>query len=371
MKLNTHTPEDIRFMRHALRLGAQGLGRTWPNPSVGCVLVAGGRIVGAARTEDTGRPHAETVALAQAGSLAKGATAYLTLEPCAHTGKTPPCVQALIDAGIARVVIATTDPDARVAGRGIAALEKLRIPVVLGVCEAEAIAQHAGFFARTETGLPSVAMKLATSLDGAIADHEGASQWITAEAARRHGHRVRALHDAIVTGIGTVLADDPVLTCRLPGLTAASPVRVVLDTHLRLPLSAQLVTTADHFPTWVITTAHAIEQRASHASDLREHGVKLLVVDAEGRITPAEALALLGREGITRVLLEAGPALSSAFVDAGLVSTLYWYRAPLLIPHGKQALGAQAAAKLADARHFRHRERIALDSDALDVYEAA
>ncbi len=362
---------DIRFMRHALRLGAQGLGRTWPNPSVGCVLVREGKVVGAARTEDAGRPHAETIALAQAGALARGATVYLTLEPCAHTGKTPPCVDALIKAGVARVVIATTDPDARVAGRGIAALEKLRIPVSVGVCEAEAVAQHRGFFARVQKHLPDVAMKLATSLDGAIADHEGASQWITAEAARRHGHRIRALHDAIITGIGTVLADDPVLTCRLPGLAMQSPVRVVLDTHLRTPLAAQLVATADHFPTWILTTTTAIEMQASHASDLREHGVKLMAIESESRITPTQALQALAAEGITRVLVEAGPALSSAFVDAGVVSRLYWYRAPVLIPHGKQALGAQAAATLANAQRFTHIGRTTLDSDALDVYDAA
>ena len=362
---------DIRFMRHALRLASQGIGRTWPNPAVGCVLVREGRVVGAARTADAGRPHAETEALGQAGSEARGATAYVTLEPCAHTGKTGPCVEALIDAGVARVVIATQDPDARTAGKGIAMLEKHRISVTVGVCEAEAIAQHSGFFARTVSGMPDVSIKLATSLDGAIADHEGMSKWITAEAARRHGHRIRALHDAIITGIGTVLADDPVLTSRLPGLASQSPVRVVLDTHLRTPLDAQLVSTADHFPTWIITTAHAIEMRASHASDLREYGVKLLVVDTDTRITPVQALQLLAAEGITRVLVEAGPALSSAFVDAGVVKRVYWYRAPLLIPGGKQALAAQATTSLGDALRFRHTERLALDTDMLDLYVAA
>ncbi len=360
---------DIRYMRHALRLAAQGIGRTWPNPSVGCVLVKDGQIVGAARTADTGRPHAETEALAQAGGHAKGATAYVTLEPCAHTGKTGPCAEALIKAGVVRVVIAAQDPDARVAGKGVAMLERARIDVVHGVCEKEALAQHSGFFARVEEGIPAVSMKLATSLDGAIADHEGESKWITAEAARRHGHRIRGLHDAIITGIGTVLADDPVLTCRLPGLAQQSPVRVVLDTHLRTPLDAQLVTSADHFPTWIITTALAIEQQASHATDLRERGVKLMVVDAEGRITPEQALELLAAEGITRVLVEAGPALSSAFVDAELVNRIYWYRAPLLIPGGKQALSAQATTALADAQRYTHMSRMALDSDSLDVYD--
>lgn len=356
-------------MRHALRLAAQGMGRTWPNPSVGCVLVKDGQVVGAARTADTGRPHAETEALAQAGESARGATAYVTLEPCAHTGKTGPCAEALIKAGVVRVVIAAQDRDSRVAGKGSAMLERARIEVVHGVCEAEALAQHSAFFRRLAEGIPEVSMKLATSLDGAIADHEGESKWITAEAARRHGHRIRGLHDAIITGIGTVLADDPVLTCRLPGLAQPSPVRVVLDTHLRIPLDAQLVTSADHFPTWVITTALAIEQQANHAADLRERGVKLMAVDADSRITPAQALALLAGEGITRVLVEAGPALSSAFVDAGVVSRIYWYRAPLLIPGGKQALSAQATAALADALRFTHRSRMALDTDSLDVYE--
>ncbi len=362
---------DIRYMRHALRLGAQGVGRTWPNPSVGCVLVKDGQIVGAARTADTGRPHAETEALAQAGERAKGATAYVTLEPCAHTGKTPPCVDALIKAGVARVVMAAQDEDARVAGKGIAALEKHRIAVEVGVCEAEAMAQHSGFFSRLRDGIPEVAMKLATSIDGAIADHEGESKWITAEVARRHGHRIRALADAIITGIGTVLADDPVLTCRLPGMATESPVRVVIDTHLRIPLDAQIVSGADHFASWVITTARAIELRASHATDLRERGVKLFVVDTDARITPHQALELLAKEGITRVLVEAGPALSSAFVDSGLVSRLYWYRAPVLIPGGQQALSAQAVASLADAQRYTHIERVALDTDHLDIYDAA
>lgn len=362
---------DIRYMRHALRLAAQGTGRTWPNPNVGCVIVQDGRIVGAARTADTGRPHAETEALAQAGIHAKGATAYVTLEPCAHMGKTGPCAEALIKAGIVRVVVAAQDRDARVAGKGIAILERAGITVARGVCEMEALAQHAAFFRRIDDGIPEVSMKLATSLDGAIADHEGTSKWITAEAARRHGHRIRGLHDAIITGIGTVLADDPVLTCRLPGLAAQSPVRVVLDTLLRTLLDAQLVTTADHFPTWIITTARGIEEQASHATELREHGVKLLVVDTDARITPLQALQLLAAEGITRVLVEAGPALSSAFVDAGVLSRLYWYRAPLLIPGGKQALSAQATASLANAYRFAHMSRMALDTDQLDIYEAA
>lgn len=365
------SPIDIRYMRYALRLAAHGAGRTWPNPHVGCVIVHHGRVIGAARTADTGRPHAETEALAQAGTHAKGATAYVTLEPCAHTGKTGPCAEALIKAGVARVVVAAQDKDDRVAGKGIAMLERAGIEVTRGVCEMEALAQHSAFFARIEEGVPEVSIKLATSLDGSIADHEGTSKWITAEAARRHGHRIRGLHDAIITGIGTVLADDPVLTCRLPGLAEQSPVRVVLDTHLRIPLDAQIVTTAEHFPSWIITTATAIEERASHATDLRERGVKLLVVDTGARIMPRQALQLLAAEGITRVLVEAGPALSSAFVDAGVVSRIYWYRAPLLIPRGRQALEQQAAAALADAYRFAHMQRIVLDSDQLDIYEAA
>src|SRR5438552_18831690 len=216
--------DDIRHMRHALRLAARALGSVAPNPAVGCVIVAGdGSIVGRGCTQPGGRPHAETVALAQAGVRARGATAYVTLEPCAHHGQTPPCADALAAAQLVRVVGAAVDPDPRVAGSGFARLESAGVVVTRGVLEAEARALNLGFFRRVMQGRPLVALKIAQSADGYVADAKGNSRWITSEDARRHGHLLRARHDAILVGIGTVLADDPELTCRLPGLEQRSP----------------------------------------------------------------------------------------------------------------------------------------------------
>jgi diaminohydroxyphosphoribosylaminopyrimidine deaminase/5-amino-6-(5-phosphoribosylamino)uracil reductase len=356
-------------MRHALRLGALGLGECWPNPSVGCVIVAQGRVVGAARTGERGRPHAETQALAQAGQDALGATVYVTLEPCAHHGTTPPCADALIKAGVARVVMACLDPDPRTAGQGLARLRKAGLAVETEVCAADAAAQHRGFFRRVNHGLPEAVMKIASSLDGHCIDHAGKSQWITGEAARAHGHGLRAKVDAVVTGIGTVLADDPMFTCRLPGLESRSPIRVVLDTQLRIPLSSQLVSSARSYPTWVITTARGVEEAASHVTELREHGVKLLVADHEGRVPPRIALSLLAAEGITRVLVEAGPQLSAAFLDAHVVSTLYWYRGSMLL--GGNAISALAARTVSESPRQTLTARLALGPDHLDVYEIA
>lgn len=362
-------------MQHALRLGARGLGQCWPNPSVGCIIVKDNQIISAARTGQFGRPHAETEALVQAGnsagSSALGATAYVTLEPCAHVGHTPSCAKALIDAGIARVVIATTDNDPRVAGKGIAMLKRAQIEVEIGVCEKEAQLAHRGFFKNIEYRLPYTALKIATSLDGAIADSAGQSQWITSTQARLHANALRARYDAILTGIGTVLADDPMLTCRLSGMQEQSPVRVVLDTHLRLPLDAQLVKTAALFPTWVITSTTSIDLHASHAHELREQGVTILTHDSLSRITPYNALTLLANEGLTRVLIEAGSELSGAFMETRLIDRIYWYRAPILLQGGKEALRSTLSQTLPLAPHYQHKSRIALYSDTLDVYDAA
>jgi len=356
-------------MLHALRLGETGLGRTWPNPSVGCVIVKDGRIIGAARSGDGGRPHAETLALAQAGADAAGATAYVTLEPCAHHGKTPPCIDALIAANISNVVIATIDPDPRVASAGIRALKKAGIAVTLGVCEAEAILQHRGFFKRLKHRAPHVTLKLASSMDGFITHPNHTDRWVTNATSRAAVHRMRAQHDAILTGIGTVLADDPMLNCRLPGLEDASPVRVVLDTQLRTPLESQLVATAALYATWIITTATGVELAASHATDLRERGVKLLVADSAARVSIKEALPLLAEEGITRLMIEAGPQLASAFLEAECVDTLYWFRSDKLFGGGVSALSGDAEHAAIKSPRLVHRKRVAYGTDQLDVYD--
>lgn len=357
---------DLHFLHHALRVGARHLGRTWPNPSVGCVLVREGQVIATGTTEAGGRPHAETQALARAGALARGATAYVTLEPCAHHGHTPPCAQALIDAGVARVVIGCEDPDPRVRGKGSAMLRAAGIEVVeLDMPQAQAA--HRGFFRRLHHGLPLVAMKLATSLDGQMRDAQGASQWITGERARAHGHGLRATMDAVLTGIGTVLADDPRLTARVPGL-AHRTVRVVADRQLRLPLTSQLVRSVGAHPVWVITTATGVEQAASHATELREKGVEIFVLE-DGDMTPRAMLQTLGKAGITRLLVEAGPQLSTAFLAARCVDTLHWYRAPLLLGGDAGPAVGALSVQLAAATRATPTQHISLGVDALDVYE--
>src|SRR5512134_1017521 len=232
--------EDAHWMGVALTLARRGLGNTWPNPSVGCVLVRDGRVVGRGWTQPGGRPHAETEALRRAGDLARGATAYVTLEPCSHHGRTPPCCNALIAAGVARVVCAMRDPDPRVDGRGFARLREAGIEVVEGLLEAEAQALNAGFARRIREGRPFVTLKLATTLDGRIATARGESRWITGPEARREAHALRARHDAILVGSGTAVSDDPDLSCRLPGAAPVKSLRVIADARLRTPPTAQV-----------------------------------------------------------------------------------------------------------------------------------
>lgn len=360
---------DAHFLTHAQRMADRGLGRTWPNPSVGCVIVKNGVVVAAARTADHGRPHAETEALAQAGDAARGATAYVTLEPCAHTGKTPPCAQALIEAGIARVVYAEHDPDPRVNGKGAAMLRDACLDVVQ-LQLPEATAALRGFFRRVQHGLPYVSLKIATSLDNQIADATGNARWITGPAARAHGHMLRATHDAVLTGIGTVLADDPLYTVRLPGVNHERFVRVVADRHLRLPSESQLVRTAEQQPLWVITTARAVEENASHATDLREGGVNLHVVEEE-TLSPLSMLKLLSAQGLTRILVEAGAALTTAFLDAKCVDTLHWYRAPLMLGNAGQPAVAALDTALNQATRATLAEQRRIGVDTYEQYELA
>lgn len=357
-------------MDAALALAGRGLGRVWPNPAVGCVLVRpdlGGRVVGRGWTQPGGRPHAETEALKRAGSLARGATAYVTLEPCAHHGKTPPCADALIAAGIARAVVALEDPDPRTAGQGVARLREAGIDVTSGV-RAEAAAEvNEGFLMRLRHGRPTVTLKIASSLDGRIAAEGGDSRWITDDMARRHGHALRAAHDAVLVGVGTALADDPELTCRLPGVDW-NPVRVVMDSRLRLSPECRLVTGAATIRTWVVTTVRA---EPSRADLLTEKGVELLTVDAvaTGQVDPEDALEALAARGLTRVLIEGGGAVAAAFVAAGLVDRIAWFRAPILMG----AAGVPAIADLnvltpADAPGFARVGAVGLGVDTLETF---
>ncbi len=356
---------DSDFLQHAIRIGRRHLGRCWPNPSVGCVLVKDGQVLAAAATAETGRPHAETQALENAGERAKGATCYTSLEPCSHTGITPPCAEALIKAGVARVVIGAIDHDKRVAGKGVAMLKNAGIEVT-ELFVAEAASLHRGFFRKVTHGLPEVLMKIATSADGQMADPSGRQRWITGEQARAHGHSLRNQVDAVLTGIGSVLADDPMLNVRLPGVQHLRQVRVVADRTLRIPLDSQLVRTANTQATWVITTPEGVEKAASHATDLRERGVKLLVID--GALSPVAMLKVLATEGITRVLVEAGPQLSNAFLQSQAVDTLYWYKAPTLLGLTGQPAGAMLDTSLIEAEG-RHHTTLSFGPDRCEVME--
>src|SRR5216683_3136782 len=292
---------DLQAMRAALALARRGLGRVWPNPAVGCVILNEDKVVGRGWTQPGGRPHAETEALARAGAAAHGATAYVTLEPCCHWGRTPPCADALIAAGLSRVVVALEDPDPRVAGGGVARLRAAGIAVEAGLGAAEAAEINAGFFQRVRLGRPLVTLKLATSLDGRIATASGESRWITGPAARERAHLLRATHDAILVGTDTVLTDDPQLTCRLPGLAHRSPVRVLIDRHLRIPPSARLIAEARQVPTWVVTLGSADPNRQK---GLRAAGVMVIPAEpnATGHIDLNAALGLLAERGLTRLL---------------------------------------------------------------------
>ena len=358
-------------MRVALALAARGLGQVAPNPAVGCVIVRDGVIVGRGWTQPGGRPHAETEALLRAGSAARGATAYVTLEPCSHHGKTPPCADGLIGARIKRVVSALRDPDPRVSGRGLERLRAAGIEVTTRVCEAEAAALNRGFLMRVEEGRPLVLLKLATSLDGRLATHRGESKWITGGAARAFGHLLRHQHDAIMVGSGTVLADDPELTVRLPGLTARQPVRIIVDGRLRTPLTAKLVAQAQESPTWLITLAHA-DNRRRRAYEEAGVAVRSVAPDGDGAMDLAAVLELLGKQGLTRIMVEGGATLAAGLFRAGLVDRLAWFRSAGLIGgDGLAGIKAFGVDRLAQQPRFERMEITRLGEDILEILQRA
>lgn len=369
---------DRDFMTTALRLARRGLGNTWPNPAVGCVIVANtpageARVLGRGWTQPGGRPHAETVALDQArtrfgADALVGADAFVTLEPCSHTGRTPPCADALIDAEIGRVVVACEDPDARVSGTGLARLRDAGLQVETGLCREEAEEVNAGFLMRVQAGRPLVALKTATTSDGRIATRTGASQWITGEAARAQAHLMRAAHDAIAVGSGTVATDDPGLTCRLPGMDHRSPVRVVFDSGLKTGVEAQLVTTAHDVPTWIVCCEG---ENAGRRAQLEGAGVKVLAATAsrDGRVDLAAALQALGGEGVTRLMVEGGAQVSTALLRAGLVDRLHWFRAPSLIGgDGLPPFGDLGVSDMSEMPSFHLVSSTPVGDDTLDIF---
>ncbi len=367
-----HDPAlDNRFMDDALALGRANLGRTWPNPSVGAVVVKGGVIVGRGATQPGGRPHAEAVALNEAGIKAVGATLYVTLEPCSHRsvrGGTP-CLEHTLLSGVRRVVSALDDPNPHISGIGHALLRSAGVSVTLGIGAAQAQRDHRGHILRIRQGRPMVTLKLAQTADGFCAPSGGGRLQISGDAAMREVHLLRAHHDAIMAGVGTALSDDPLLTVRLAGWEERSPLRVVLDSRLRLPLASKLVNTARQVPVWVIA---AVDAPVEREMALREAGVEVMRVSrlGDGTLDLQAALRLLGLRGITRVFSEGGPTVAEALARADLadiviVSTADHALGTPGIPALRPGLSAALAdttryAKLGDTRH---------GTDVFDTYE--
>lgn len=366
---------DEEFMKAALALGQRALGTTGENPSVGCLLVNGSgdsaRVVARGWTAEGGRPHAETVALGRAGATDSRTTAYVTLEPCAHHGRTPPCCDALVDAGVGRVVIGIADPDPRVAGKGIERLQAAGIEVIAGVCADAARALHGGFLSRIVRGRPRVLLKLAVSADGKIAQATGnRPNAITGPLARRFGHMLRARSDAILVGSGTAKADDPLLTCRIEGLEARSPVRIVLDSQARLDPDGRLVRSANDVPLWIM---HRQDASADALGRLERTGARLFgltACESTGGVDLPDALAVMGDGGLNTVMIEGGAKVAAAFLERDLVDEVALFRSPDPIAgEGLPALGDMSLDALMKNPEFRPTGEMVLGRDRLFTYE--
>jgi diaminohydroxyphosphoribosylaminopyrimidine deaminase / 5-amino-6-(5-phosphoribosylamino)uracil reductase len=364
---------DQRFMALALALGRRGQGRTWPNPAVGAVVVKDGVIIGRGWTQPGGRPHAEPEALNRAGEAARGATLYVTLEPCSHVGKSPPCADAIIAAGVARVVSAIEDPNPEVGGRGHARLRAAGISVDTGLGALEAARDHAGHFRRIRDKRPHVILKLAVSSDDKIGAAGRRPLAISGEPAKARVHLLRAQCDAILVGIGTVLSDDPLLTCRLPGMEARSPVRVVLDRSLRIPGTSRLVHSARETPLWVMTSNVS---EAPAAMKLGAAGAQVIrlatTTSAPTGLDLVDVLHALSEKGITRLLVEGGARVASSFVAASLVDELWLLRGPDAVGgDGVAALDALPLTAITQSPNFKVRASETLQRDTLTIYERA
>jgi diaminohydroxyphosphoribosylaminopyrimidine deaminase/5-amino-6-(5-phosphoribosylamino)uracil reductase len=360
--------DDARFMALALTLGRRGLGNTWPNPAVGAVIVKNGVILARGWTQEGGRPHAEIEALRRAKKTAQGATIYVTLEPCSHNGKSPPCADAIIKAGIARVVSALEDPNPEVAGKGHDKLRTKGIAVEIGLGAEEARRAHAGHILRVTQNRPHVLLKLAISADGKVGLAGRKPAAISGEAARQRVFQMRAQSDAIMVGIGTVLSDNPQLTCRLPGIEARSPVRVVLDAQLRVPLATSVVATVRETPTWVFAA-----RKASKLAEeiLQQRGCKVFrVEDEDGRLDLDTVLKTLAGQGITRLMVEGGPILAAGLVAADLVDeAALFYSEKLIGDDGIAPLEGMPLDVLTSRLHVQTSEQIGVDT--LEKFERA
>jgi diaminohydroxyphosphoribosylaminopyrimidine deaminase / 5-amino-6-(5-phosphoribosylamino)uracil reductase len=370
-KIKEREDADRRFMQLALTLGRRGLGRTWPNPAVGAVAVKDGVIVGRGWTQPGGRPHAEVEALRRAGEAARGAVLYVTLEPCSHFGKSPPCAEAVVAAGISRVVSAIEDPNPQVAGQGYAKLRAAGIAVDTGLCSREAAHDHAGHFRRIRDKRPHVILKLAVSADDRIAAAGHKPVAITGEAARTRVHLLRAQCDAILVGIGTVLSDDPHLTCRLPGMEVSSPVRVVLDSALRIRPDSRLVHSARQTPLWLMASEIAEAASAVRLGAAGAQVIRLAPVAGPG-LDLKTVLHALAERGISRLLVEGGSRVAAAFVAADLVDEVWLLRGPEAIGEGGvAALDALPLTAITQSPTFKLRASDTLDNDTLTTYERA
>jgi diaminohydroxyphosphoribosylaminopyrimidine deaminase/5-amino-6-(5-phosphoribosylamino)uracil reductase len=360
--------DDARFMALALTIGRRGLGNTWPNPAVGAVIVKNGVILARGWTQEGGRPHAEIEALRRAKKTAQGATIYVTLEPCSHNGKSPPCADAIIKAGIARVVSALEDPNPEVAGKGHDKLRTKGIAVEIGLGAEEARRAHAGHILRVTQNRPHVLLKLAISADGKVGLAGRKPAAISGEAARQRVFQMRAQSDAIMVGIGTVLSDNPQLTCRLPGIEARSPVRVVLDAQLRVPLATSVVATVRETPTWVFAA-----RKASKLAEeiLQQRGCKVFrVEDEDGRLDLETVLKTLAGQGITRLMVEGGPILAAGLVAADLVDgAALFYSEKLIGDDGISPLEGMPLNVLTSHLHVQNSEQLGVDT--LEKFERA
>lgn len=324
----TFTEDDHAYMKMALDLSRRGLGSVSPNPAVGCVIVKNNHVIARGWTANGGRPHAETIALSRTDD-SEGSTIYVTLEPCAHHGETAPCAEALSKAKVSKVIIATGDPDPRVSGGGIKILQQAGIEVELGLMKAEADFIHQGFFQKTEKKRPLLTVKVASSKDGKISKSQGEQNWITGPVSRRRGHLYRANHDAIMVGIGTALIDDPMLDCRIYGLEEQSPLRIVLDTQLKIPLQSKLCKSARDIPLFIMTNSDDQEK----ISELKKCGAEIFHVDKnkDGKLDLDQVMKMLAGQGITRLLSEGGAKLNASLFREGLVDRLIWFKSDLTV----------------------------------------
>jgi diaminohydroxyphosphoribosylaminopyrimidine deaminase/5-amino-6-(5-phosphoribosylamino)uracil reductase len=352
--------EDERLMRECLALAQLKIGLTSPNPAVGCVIVREGKVVGRGSTALGGRPHAEPQAIAEAGELARGATAYVSFEPCAHQGQTPPCARAMVEAGVARVVIGCLDPYPPVRGRGIAILNTARIATTIGVLESECRRMNEGFIARVTRGRPFVILKLAMSLDGRIAAATGDSHWISSQDSRRLVHQWRRESDVVMVGAGTVIADNPRLTCRIEG--GRDPVRIIIDQRLRSPAGARIFRQRSSAPTILVTSViKAASVRRRYGERVEAIGAS---VDRQG-IALMEVMREFGRRGWSKVLIEGGAKLAGGALRAGIVDRVAFFVAPLILGCGLSSVEGLLARSVREAIKLKNFSTLRVGSDWL------